>query len=192
MQHDILTSTLMRLGVLRENRQLPADVSSQILALDAKAKRSADLTKKLVSFGQRQFLRMEPMNLRESVARLQPEIVRLLGKGIELRLTGGASPVWVEADSSAIDQVIVSLCTNARDAMAQGGCLTVDVTRIDGSPAASAPDGGPRPGSVVRLSFEDKGSGMDSSVRQRLFEPFFTTMGVGGGWAWDWRQCTVS
>jgi PAS domain S-box-containing protein len=179
--NNILTSTMMRLGFLRENRQLPAEVSSQILALDAEAKRSADLTKKLVSFGQQQFLRKEPIDLRESMARLQPEIARLLGKGMELRVTGGPSPAWVEADPALIDQVIMSLCTNARDAMAEGGCLTVDVTRIDDSPAASAPGSGARPGSLVRLSFKDTGCGMDSSVRQRLFEPFFTTKGVGRG-----------
>jgi PAS domain S-box-containing protein len=179
--NNILTSTMMRLGFLRGNRQLPAEVSSQILALDAEAKRSADLTKKLVSFGQQQFLRKEPINLRESLARLQSEIARLLGEGIELCIKGGPSPVWVDADSALIDQVFLSLCTNARDAMARGGRLTIETTGSDEARVASDRDGVPRRESFVRLSFQDTGCGMDSSVRQRLFEPFFTTKGVGRG-----------
>jgi PAS domain S-box-containing protein len=177
--NNILTSTMMRLGFLREDRRLPAEAVDQILALQAEAKRSADLTKKLVLFGQQQFLRKEQVNLRESLARLQREIVRLIGGAIELRVAGGSSPEWVEVDPALIDQVILSLCTNARDAMVAGGTLTIEITGVDVDRAPSAPEGEVRPRSVVRLSVQDTGCGMESSVRQRMFEPFFTTKGVG-------------
>ncbi|HXQ81470.1 MAG TPA: ATP-binding protein [Opitutaceae bacterium] len=179
--NNILTSTMMRLGFLRENRQLPPEIASQILALDAEARRSADLTKKLVLFGQQQLLRKEPVNLRESVARLQREIARLLGEGIELRIAGGSSPEWVEADAALIEQVIMNLCANARDAMVNGGSLTIEVVGIEATRAAPASDGGTRKEPFVRLSFRDSGCGMDESVKRRLFEPFFTTKGIGGG-----------
>lgn len=179
--NNILTSTMMRLGFLRENRTVSADVAREILALDKEAKRSADLTKKLVRFGQQQFMRKEAVNLRETVARLQPEITALLGKAIQLYTTGGASPEWVEADSALIDESILILCANARDAMPRGGCLIIEVTGIDGACLQPGPEGSGRPPTAVSISFQDTGCGMESSVKERLFEPFFTTKGVSGG-----------
>ena len=179
--NNILTSTMMRLSFLKEKRSLPSEVVQEVLALDKEARRSADLTKKLVMFGQRQFLRKEPMDLRETVARMQPEIAKLLGKGIQLYMTGGSAPQWVEADPELIEQMILAVCANARDAMPAGGCLIIEVTDLDGASLARDPNGGVRPPAAVRLSFQDTGCGMDSSVRQRLFEPFFTTKGIDGG-----------
>ena len=179
--NNILTSTMMRLGVLRENHSLPPEVTGHILALDQEARRSADLTKKLVMFGQQQFMQKEPFDLRRSVEMLRAEITGLVGSGIELCVTGGASPEWVWADAALIDQVVLSLCANARDAMPDGGRLTVDIAHVE-SPLNAAADGaGSQPGSFVRLSIKDTGHGMDGSVRRRLFEPFFTTKGVGKG-----------
>ncbi len=177
--NNILTSTMMRLSLLRETRDLPADVAEELQSLDKDAKRTADLTKKLVQFGQQQFLSKGPLDLREAVARLQPEIVRLLGKNIQLYITGRPSPVSVEADAALIDLVILSLCSNARDAMDGGGSLIIEITNVDESSLAQA--GGEHTGAFARLSVQDTGCGFDSLVRQRLFEPFFTTKGVGGG-----------
>ncbi len=179
--NNILTSTIMRLGFLRRNRELSGDVIKEIDALDREAKRSADLTKKLVLFGQQQFLRKVPVDVRQSVERLRPEIVQLLGSTVQLYVTGGTSAEWVRADSELIDQVILSVCANARDAMTAGGCLIIEITGLDGDQVPSAPEDGARPESIVRISFKDTGRGMENSVRQRLFEPFFTTKGPSGG-----------
>jgi len=179
--NNILTSTMMRLDLLRGDRSLPAEVTRQIQALEKEALRSADLTKKLMSFGQRQYLRKEPFDLRQAVARLRGEITRLLGSGIEFQVTGGSSPACVRADPAMVDQVILCLCANARDAMAAGGRLTIEITGAGPAGEAAAPDAGAPRGSFVRLSVQDTGCGMDSSVRQRLFEPFFTTKGLGSG-----------
>jgi PAS domain S-box-containing protein len=179
--NNILTSTMMRLSTLRKNRRLPAEVLDEITALDEEARRSADLTKKLVSFGQRQFMQKRRIDLRESVTGLRREVVQLLGKNIQLYITGGLAPEWVEADPAMIDQVILNLSSNARDAMAEGGCLIIEVAGVDAALVTDGPEGELRPGSVVRLSFQDTGCGMDQAVRQRLFEPFFTTKGVGTG-----------
>jgi len=179
--NNILTSTMMRLDYLRGDKSLPAEVTRQIKALEQEAQRSADLTKKLVSFGQQQYLRKEPFDLRQSVERLRGEITRLLGSGIELLVEGGSSPAWVRADPALVDQVILCLCANARDAMAAGGRLTIEITGAGPAGEAAAPGAGAPRGSFVRLSVQDTGCGMDSSVRERLFEPFFTTKGVGSG-----------
>ena len=179
--NNILTSTMMRLGFMLEDQNLPPEFAAQIQALDREAKRSADLTKKLVLFGQQQFLRKEPFDLRKAVGRLQAEIARLVGSGIELPVGGGSEPEWVRADPALVDQMLLSLCSNARDAMPDGGTLTIEIARV-GAPgeAPGTGEGGPK-ASFVRLSVRDTGCGMDSSVRRRLFEPFFTTKGMATG-----------
>jgi PAS domain S-box-containing protein len=179
--NNILTSTTMRLGLLLQNRSLPEAVIKEIQALEKEAKRTAELTGKLVLFGQQQFLRREPVNLRQAVADLEPEIKEILGRDIQLYLAGGSTPEWVDADPALMEQVIRSICSNARDAMPRGGCLIIEVIEVDPTSVSPAPQGETRPESIVRMSFQDTGQGMDSAVRQRLFEPFFTTKGVGGG-----------
>ncbi len=174
--NNILMASMMRLTFLQENRDLPSDVLAELQSLEKEAKRTAELTKKLVMFAQQQYLSKGSVNLRESLGRLQPEIARLLGEGIQLYVTRGSQEQWVEADAGLIDQVILSLCSNARDAMTAGGCLIIEVTEV--APPADAADA---KGPLVRLSFQDNGCGMDSSVKAHLFEPFFTTKGVGGG-----------
>ena len=170
---------MMRLGLLRENRDLPADVVLEIQALEKEAKRTASLTQKLVLVGQQQFLRKEPVNLKDTVARLEPEIAAMLGKAVQFYVTGLTSAEWVEVDSSLLDQVILSLCANARDAMETGGCLIIEIAERDPADPPPKEFEGPRDGPFARLSFQDTGCGMDSAVRQHLFEPFFTTKGFG-------------
>lgn len=179
--NNILTSTMMRLGELRHRSGLTDDVIEEIMALDREATRSADLTKKLVSFGQQQFLRMRPMELRESVSRLRGELSHLLGPRVELRMETEGSPEWVKADAGLLEQVILNLGANAGDAMPQGGCLLVEVRKVDALSVVPPVDSNGPAGTYVCLSFEDNGCGMDETVRQRLFEPFFTTKAVGKG-----------
>ncbi len=179
--NNILTSTMMRLTDLRKNTRLPVDMIEEIAALEREARRSADLTKKLVSFGQQQFLRKRHVDLRELVSSLRGEITKILGGRIHLLVSSGASPEWVEADVALMEQVMLSIASNARDAMAEGGTLTIDVTGIDGADTAPPSDSGIPPRDYVCLSFCDTGCGMPESVRSRLFEPFFTTKEVGKG-----------
>jgi len=179
--NNILTSTMMRLSFLRVDRDLPPDLLGEIQALEKEAKRTAALTKKLVMFGQQQVLMKEPINLRDRLTGLLPEITRIMGSGIQVYMTGVSSQEWVEVDAGLIDQVILSLCANAHDAMAAGGCLIVELSEFNPGSTPAHRDGEARRGSFARLSFQDTGCGMDSAVRQHLFEPFFTTKGVGEG-----------
>jgi PAS domain S-box-containing protein len=177
--NNILTSTMMRLSFLRVDRKLPADLLEEIQALEKEAKRTAALTKKLVMFGQQQILIKETINLGDRLTGLHPEIARIMGKDIQVYMTGVSSPQWVDVDAGLIDQVILSLCANARDAMATGGCLILELSEFNPGSAPAQRDGEARRGSFARLSFQDTGCGMDSAVRQHLFEPFFTTKGLG-------------
>ena len=179
--NNILTSTMMRLGFLLDNPNLPETVIREVKALEAEARRTAELTRKLVMFGQQHFLRKERFELTASPDRLKPEIELLLGSGIQLVIRRSPSPEWVEADGALIDQVILSLCANARDAMKAGGVLAIEVEGIESDRVQAPPDSGFSGGPVVSLSVKDTGSGMDDAVKQRLFEPFFTTKGPGGG-----------
>ena len=175
--NNILTATMMRLSFLRENEDLPADLLSEVVSLEKEARRTAELTKKLVLFGQQQYLRKDPVNLKETLLRLKPEIVHILGEGIQFYITGVSSDETVLAETGLIDQVVLSLCSNARDAMEKGGCLIIEVAEFNPAAAATG-EGGHPAGTYVRLSFQDTGCGMDSSVREHLFEPFFTTKGL--------------
>jgi PAS domain S-box-containing protein len=178
--NNILTSTMMRLGFIREHSQLPVNVLREIEGLQQEANRSAELTRKLVMFGRQQRLSMRLVDLRDLLKRLQPAIHELLGNGIQLYVTGGGTAEVVLADTDLIDYVVMNLSENARDAMPNGGCLIIELTSIAAVDLAPDPDGAPLPHAAVRMSFQDTGRGMEAQVLSRLFEPFFTTKGVGG------------
>ena len=176
--NNILTATLMRLGLLKGHSRLPEEIRLEIMALDKEARRTAELTRKLVLFGTQRHADRRAVNIRASLDRLRPEIQRVLGESIQLHTTGGADQAVVMADSELIDYAIMSICSNARDAMRDGGCLIIEVTLV--TPEEAPADSEPSPGQVVRLSFQDNGCGMSPSVTEHLFEPFFTTKGPTG------------
>ena len=178
--NNLLTATMMRLGMLRTHAQLAPAVLNEVEALDREAQRSAELTRKLVLFGNQHHAKPNPVNVWETLTQLEPQIRRLLGDHIQLHITGGSSPRVVMADLELIDHMVMVLCSNARDAMPEGGYLIIEVTDLAEDQVPIDPEGAARPERVVRLSFQDSGCGMDSTVMQHLFEPFFTTKGPTG------------
>jgi CheY-like chemotaxis protein len=104
---------------------------------------------------------------------------RLLGAQIELVFHPSCEPLWVNGDSGMMEQVVVNLCVNARDAMPRGGRLTITARAVERP--ASPPDGGAPDGPYVCLTVSDTGCGMDAATLKRIFEPFFTTKEVGKG-----------
>ncbi len=147
----------------------------------AAAKRATDLTRQLLAFGSRQFLKPAKVDLNE----LCRDVTRLLrpaiGETIELLhlLTSGSTTVQV--DRGHVEQAIVNLAVNARDAMPDGGVLTLETSRIEDGAAPGAPPG-LGPGAWIALRVKDTGIGMDEETQRRAFEPFFTTkQGKGAG-----------
>jgi PAS domain S-box-containing protein len=140
--------------------------SSKVDAIRDSAVRASDLTRQLLAFGRRQVLQVDEVDLRDVVERMDVLLRRLIGEHITLETVFGAEPVIVRADPTQLEQVVMNLAVNARDAMPDGGALTVAVLS-DGDNAI--------------LSVIDQGEGMDESVLARIFEPFFTTKGVGEG-----------
>ena len=144
------------------------------------AQRSANLTRQLLAFARRQTIVPRPLDLNEAVAGTLKLIQRLIGEGIQLAWHPDAHPCPVEMDPSQLDQILVNLCGNARDAMSGQGVLTIETgaTRLD---AADARREAAVPGEYVVLAIHDNGCGMDRETLEHIFEPFFTTKDIGAG-----------
>jgi len=143
--------------------------------------RGASLTRQLLAFSRRQATQSKIFMLRDATAGMETMVRRLIGPEIDLQILR-SSDVRVKADPAQMEQVILNLCVNARDAMPQGGRLTVTVDEIELNEWAAGLIGEEaKPGRYARLSVSDTGTGMDEATRAKLFEPFFTTKEQGKG-----------
>ncbi|HKI03488.1 MAG TPA: ATP-binding protein, partial [Thermoanaerobaculia bacterium] len=150
--------------------------------------RAASLARQLLAFGRRQVLQPRLLRLKDVVLELEPMLRRVLGEDIRLETRlGGQSSIYgnhrgtVRADLGQIEQVILNLVVNARDAMPEGGALTLAVEEVEIAEEEEPAAGELPPGSYVQLTVADTGTGMPPEVRERLFEPFFTTKERGKG-----------
>jgi PAS domain S-box-containing protein len=150
----------------------------------ASARRSAALTRQLLAFARREVTRPARLDLNAIVAELVPTLRSLLGEAVELELRLAPRLASVQADQSQIEQILVDLALNARDAMPHGGRLTIETLdqRLDeASLRARHPGTEVAPGDYVTLTVRDTGVGMAPDVLLRVFEPFFTTKEMGKG-----------
>lgn len=143
--------------------------------------RAAALTRQLLAFARRQILEPRNIDVNNTVVETLNLLEKVLGSNIEIRANLASNLSVVRADPVQMEQVVMNLCINARDAMPQGGSLILDTSNVtlDESFCAVQPDA--QPGSYVRLSVTDSGIGMDAATLDRIFEPFFTTKEVGKG-----------
>ncbi len=142
---------------------------------------SRDTTRQLLAFSRQQMISPQPVNLNSAIRETQRTLGRLIGEDIVLA-TNLADDLWqVNIDTSQVDQIIMNLAVNARDAMPDGGKLTIATanTTIDKAYSHEYPDA--QPGQYVQLTISDNGSGMDRETLKHIFEPFFTTKEVGKG-----------
>jgi two-component system, cell cycle sensor histidine kinase and response regulator CckA len=143
--------------------------------------RAAALTRHLLAFSRGSTAQNRVLDLNSVVTGMKPMLHRLLGQNIELILLNSPGLARVKADPAQIEQVIVNLASNARDAMPQGGKLVIETANVDVDDGPTNKNLGVRPGSYVMLAVSDTGVGMDPETRSRLFEPFFTTKEPGKG-----------
>ncbi|MCC7492348.1 MAG: PAS domain-containing protein [Fimbriimonadaceae bacterium] len=169
--------TDLLLAVTPEHDPRHADLTEIRVAAD----RAAELAGQLLAFGRRQTLQPEALNLTQLVHGIERMLPPLVGEDVQLGYELAADLPAVFADRSQLEQVLMNLCTNARDALPHGGRLTLrtHLAAIDALQADAFGDIAPGP--FVGLTVQDTGIGMDAATRARMFEPFFTTKGVAEG-----------
>ncbi|MGH7607168.1 MAG: PAS domain S-box protein, partial [Gemmatimonadales bacterium] len=145
------------------------------------SERAASLTRQLLAYSRRQMLQPEVLDLNVVVADLDRMLRRLIGEHITLVTRPAPHLGRVRADPNQIEQVLVNLAVNARDAMAGGGTLTIETANVDLGQEFTQEHLGSEPGPFVMVAVTDTGTGMEPAVRAHLFEPFFTTKEVGKG-----------
>lgn len=182
--HDFNNILQAILGYASLNaKELPpgSELASNNQEVAFAATRAAELTKQLLAFGRRQVLERTPVNLNEVVRPLINLLRRLVREDIELDLVPGHKLGTVEADPGQLEQVLVNLCVNARDAMPKGGRITIETENLllNGNYTESHPWA--RPGRFVLMCVTDNGEGMPPEVLDKIFEPFFTTKPEGAG-----------
>lgn len=173
----IISYSSFVLAELEPGSPLHTDVEEIALA----AERAAALTQQLLAFSRKQAIQPREVRVTEAVTALSKMLQRLIGEHISLKLDVQEDTGWIHIDPSQLEQMIINLAINARDAMTGGGTLTLGCRNITLEPDSvrSYPD--LTPGDYVQISVVDTGAGMPREVMQRLFEPFFTTKPKGKG-----------
>ncbi len=156
------------------------------------SERAANLTRQLLAFSRKQVLQSQPLVLNEVIANLTKMLRRTIGENIDLQCHYAAPLPYIQADTSMMEQVILNLVVNARDAMPEGGQLRIVTESLTLDAAATQVNPEARVGEFVCLRVRDTGTGIAPEVLPHVFEPFFTTKEVGGARGWGWQRFMAS
>lgn len=179
--NNMLTVIQGHSGMLLAKPGLPADLLDPAQAIYFAAERAASLTRQLLMFSRKNVMQPKLLDLREVVANMSKMLQRLLGETVTLEFHSSAEMPLIYCDTGMLEQVLMNLAVNARDAMPKGGTLDVATGLAEISPDYLPLHPEARAGSFVWLRVTDTGCGMDSPTMARIFEPFFTTKEVGKG-----------
>jgi PAS domain S-box-containing protein len=165
------------------DEDLPPDAPERehVKAIGQAAEQAAAMTQQLLAFSRRQVIRPRVIDPDLAIAAMEPILRRLLGEAIEMRLTLAANEGLIVSDPAQLEQIVMNLAVNARDAMPDGGRLTIETARAAWDEAYASEHFAVSPGDYVMIAISDTGSGMDNATKAHLFEPFFTTKEVGKG-----------
>jgi PAS domain S-box-containing protein len=178
--NNLLTAILGFSGFLADSLPEDDDRRRDVDEIRHAGERAATLTRQLLAFGRKQILDVRVLHIGDVVGELTPMLRRLVSEAIDLRTTTGDRGV-IKADPGQLQQVLMNLVVNARDAMPDGGRLTIETSDVVLDDAFVRRHPGAQPGAHVALSVRDTGIGMDAATLKRIFEPFFTTKPKGQG-----------
>jgi signal transduction histidine kinase/ActR/RegA family two-component response regulator len=179
--NNMLTVIQGHSGMLLSKPSLPPGMTDCAQAIYFAAERAAGLTRQLLMFSRKNVMQPKPLDLRAVVGNLSKMLKRLLGETITLEFQPPPELPLVQADTGMIEQVIMNLAVNARDAMPEGGTLTISINPVEMNDAYVQTHPEARLGAFVCLRVTDNGSGMDPETLTHIFEPFFTTKEIGKG-----------
>jgi signal transduction histidine kinase len=167
--------------MLQDGLPAHSELRKNTQAVMEAAERAAGLTSQMLAFSRKQRVSPVVLDLNAVIHETGKMLKRLIGEDIEFRINPGGSLWAIEADSDQMVQILMNLCVNARDAMPQGGTLTIETGNVIVGPGDAARHRDVPPGDYVRLAVTDSGSGIAPKIQEQIFEPFFTTKGPGKG-----------
>jgi two-component system, cell cycle sensor histidine kinase and response regulator CckA len=179
--NNILAAIMLNVGLAETLPNLDPQIKQMIKEIQADASRAANLTRQLLLFSRRSVMNMKLLNVNDVVAGMLKMLERLIGENIRLRFDHKDGLPTVKADAGMIEQVLMNLAVNARDAMPKGGSIMISTDAVDVAKEQIESKPEVQPGRFICLSVSDTGCGMDENTRERIFEPFFTTKEQGKG-----------
>jgi NO-binding membrane sensor protein with MHYT domain/nitrogen-specific signal transduction histidine kinase/CheY-like chemotaxis protein len=179
--NNLLTAILGNAAFVLASTPAEDPRHADIREIERAATRAAELTHQLLAFGRKQMLKPTPLDLNATLAQTMRMLTRLVGEHIEITVVPDPALWDVQADPAQLEQVIVNLVVNSRDAMPEGGKLTIETQNVTLQPGSTSQHIGAPAGDYVLIAFTDTGIGMDPATQDRIFEPFFTTKGLGKG-----------
>jgi two-component system cell cycle sensor histidine kinase/response regulator CckA len=181
--NNILTSIIGNAELMLMTVDKDGPLREEIEEIKIAGERAAALTRQLLAFSRKQIVQPEILDLNELLTDIEKMVVRLIGEDVEIRMIPESALWRIEIDPGQMEQVIINLAVNARDAMPTGGKLTIETANMDLDENYFAEHGivEERPGPYVMMAVSDTGSGMDKEVQEHIFDPFYTTKEKGKG-----------
>ena len=179
--NNLLTAINGYSGLALQRMNEDNEIRGYLEEINKAGERAANLTRQLLAFGRKQMLQPVPLNLNGVISDLNKMLSRLIGEDINFTVKLDPALLKIKADPGQIEQVLINLVVNARDAMPSGGNLTVETANFEVDREHAAKYIGVQPGGYVMVTVTDTGTGMDKETKARIFEPFFTTKERGKG-----------
>jgi PAS domain S-box-containing protein len=179
--NNLLTAILGYCSLMLDEVPQEDPLRQDLIEIQSAGERAASLTRQLLAFSRRQMLQPQVVNINTLVTQLEKLLRRLISEDVELVIALAADLLAVRVDPASIEQILVNLAVNARDAMPTGGRLTIETSNVDLDDTYVFTHAAMTPGRYVMLAVGDTGQGMDAATAARVFEPFFTTKEQGKG-----------
>jgi PAS domain S-box-containing protein len=179
--NNLLTVIMGNLGLIEASGQVAPEISEPVQAISHAAKRAANLTRQLLAFSRRQVMQSQNLDLNEVVDHITKMLRRVIGEEVRLKLDFAPQILQIHADPGMLEQAILNLSINARDAMPKGGRLTLRTAAINLTKEEAGQMRSARAGAFAVLTVADTGTGIVPENIEHVFEPFFTTKEVGKG-----------